>query len=400
MNTAHMLRKARKAASIGDYVTASRLYADLSDLPGIENRLDVTLRFAYCSEKSGDFPHALSAYKQVLDEYWRQGEAGAARAIEEIIKKVAVRSFEEFRTWSEDSKSEQEMSDGAEVLGRLMRTGGIRHLKPGEVLCRYGDQPSHLWLLTSGKLEVRVPDYEDTDILEGEYDTPYLLGELGYFTGQRRAATLVAITNVHVIELPADGIREMCAGDKALAAGLDRLFRELLVERILSRHAVFERINDMDRKRLALAFDCLKMGPGEVIVREGEERDGAFLLQSGCLFLMPPEHDRGAKEKQGEEYITSAFPGDIVHLGGLLDGYKSPCRVVTATAVELLHLPRKIFEPYAAQRPWIVPAILRQSRKPPHQQVMRPDEDYMWHVDRKISLTQAASRMNQSMEAK
>jgi CRP-like cAMP-binding protein len=263
-----------------------------------------------------------------------------------------------------------------------MRAGRKRFLGADEVLCRHGEPSRHVWLLLEGRIEVRVPGWEDTDVLTGSREAPYVLGELGYFTGQRRAATLVARSYAEVVEISVRDIHAMCARSSRLAMGIERMFRERLVERVLSRHAIFERVNDVDRRKLALAFEYREMGPGETLIEPGREQNGAWLVQSGCLLLTQP---RGA-ENEDEKGPIGIFPGDMVHVGGLLRGYLPRYRVTTATPARLLHLSRERFEPFSLRRPWIVQAILQQSRKPPHMQVMRPDEEYLWHVRRRIAL--------------
>ena len=152
-----------------------------------------------------------------------------------------------------------------------------------------------------------------------------------------------------------------------------RLAREQLVERVLSRHAIFARVNDADRRKLALAFDDREMGAGEMLIEAGREHDGMYLVRSGCLLLTPVDGER-----PGGSGITEpigVLPGEMVHVGGLLRGYVPRYRVMAATPVCLLRLSRECFDPFALRRPWIVRAILHQCRESPHLRVMRPDED-------------------------
>jgi len=387
MNTAKMLRKARKAAHSGDYCTAEKVYRNLREIPQFKNDVDVTLRFAYCAERTGDYTEALSAYEEALAEYKIGGDDGAAEVVNGLIHQIRLHLEEGAHAAKNNiglPLTLEKAPEDANVMKSLMRAGKKRFLNSGDTLCQQGDPSNHVWFLTEGKIEVHVPDYVDTDVLTGQKNAPYILGELGYFTGQRRAATLVAKSYTEVIEVSVKNIVAMCAKDIRLALGIERMFRERLVERVLSRHAIFERVNDVDRRRMALAFKYLELGPGEVLIEPDIEHDGAYLIQSGCLLLKPSKSDQ--KSDPGADYITSMFPGDMIHLGGLLHGYIPHYQVTTATPVRLLHLNSERFEPFTLRRPWIVQDILKHSRKPPHRQVMRPDEDYLWYVNRKINL--------------
>jgi len=391
MNTAKMMRKARKAAHSGDYNTAEQVYRNLRKIPQFKKDVDITLRFAYCAERTGDYSEALSAYEDARAEYELGGDDGAAEVVNGLIHQIRLHLEEGESAKEKGIESPPTLEnapDDAEVMKSLIRVGEKRYLNEGDVLCRQGDPSSHLWFLMEGKIEVHVPDYVDTDILTGHENAPYMLGELGYFTGQRRAATLVAVSYAELVEIPVRDIHAICSRKSQLSAGIERMFREHLVERVLSRHTIFERVNDVDRRRMALAFEYRELGPGEVLIEPGAVHDGAYLLQSGCLLLKPSE--RGQRCESEGNYITSMFPGDMIHLGGLLREYVPHYEVKTATPVRLLHLDREKFEPFTLRRPWIVQAILKHGRKPPQRQVMRPDEDYLWHVKRKIHLPESA----------
>jgi len=387
MKATNMLRKARKAAYSGDYGTAEQIYRNLREIPQFKKDIDITLRFAYCAERTGDHMEALSAYEEVLVEYRLGNDDGAVEVVEGLIRQI--RLYLEEGEGAESKAVESRITlenapEDTEVMKSLMRMGKNRYLNSGDILCQQGDPSNYVWFLTEGKIEVHVPGWVDTDILTGHKNVPYVLGELGYFTGQRRAATLVARSYVELIEVPVQDIHTMCARDTRLAFGIERMFRERLVERVLSRHAIFERVNDVDRKRLALVFKYRELGPGEVLIEPEVEHDGAYLIQSGCLLLkLPEDSQEGGSEG---DYITSMFPGDMIHLGGLLRGYVPHYQVITATPVRLLHLALEKFEPFTLRRPWIVQAILKHGRKPPHLQVLRPDEDYLWHVNRQVHL--------------
>ncbi len=71
-----------------------------------------------------------------------------------------------------------------------------RVLKPGHVLCRAGDEPDGFHFIKSGLLHVHRGDGRDGDPIIAEVYAPALAGEVGFFSGQPRSATLVAATDV------------------------------------------------------------------------------------------------------------------------------------------------------------------------------------------------------------
>jgi len=267
--------------------------------------------------------------------------------------------------------------------------GRIRQLHKDEPLCECGGPPDALWLLQYGTLRVDIPDYEEPDYLHAGDGVMVLAGEIGVFTRQRRKASLIAENEVGVVEIASAEIYQRCARDHAFAEGLENMVRERWAMPVLSQHSIFNRINDIDRRRLVDAFELKVFEPGQVLVEADCEHDGAYMLQMGCLLYMHSEN--AVRDDQFEtedgELVTSVLPGDIVHMSGLLQDYISPYRIVCGTPVQALYLSREKFEPFALRRPWIISAILQFSRKPAHLQVMHPEDDYLWKADRELAFT-------------
>ncbi|MFQ5581436.1 MAG: cyclic nucleotide-binding domain-containing protein [Mariprofundaceae bacterium] len=395
-----LLRQARKAAFKKDFSVARGLYAQVRSSPGMADDLDVSLRFAYCAQQAGDVEEALQIYREVVETYRRNSEEGAAEALEVVIKGLQQENAETVEDTGavaqaaiEQAQGSVQPLDDSALAVRLCEMGELQYLLPGDVLCREGDTPDVLWLLKQGTLEVQMPGYEEHDHLHAREGGLMLVGELGFFTLQRRSATLIAKDSVEVHVIQSEAIHHACTHDAAFAAGMERFLRDRWVEPVLAQHAVFERINDVDRKRLAQTFESVELEPGTALIEADQEHDGAYMVQTGCLFFMHAEDDVDDKLEDTSDgaLVTSVFPGDMVHLGGLLSGYRSQYRVVAATPTRLLHLSREQFEPFSLRRPWIVQAILKFSRRPVHLQVMHPDEDYMWSANRHLKFEQPVS---------
>jgi CRP/FNR family transcriptional regulator, cyclic AMP receptor protein len=107
-------------------------------------------------------------------------------------------------------------ADWAKIFdhAQLVRVGA------GLAVLQAGEQDRGLYLITEGTLGVRLPRAE---IAFKEIDAPAVVGELAFFDGQPRSATLVAITDVEAMRLDRDGY-------DALAAEAPELARALLLD--------------------------------------------------------------------------------------------------------------------------------------------------------------------------
>ena len=378
-----LLREVRKAISQENYPEAEKLYEEILQNPDMADDLDIRVRYASCTEKNGNRDQAIDAYCEVLKIYQERDEKGAAASIEKILEGLRSKSTEPEPESTPDATVEA-LSD-ADLMKHLCEMGKHITLSTGDSLCRQGEMPDSLWLLRNGSITVHLPEYDEPDLIEVKEGHLALVGELGFFTDQRRSADLEAASNAELFEIKTDDIRKESERDPAFAMAMQRLLYERWAEPVLTRHTVFERVNDIDRMRLMRTFDRVTLGPGEVLIEAGEEHPYAYMLQSGCMFFMhPKDHMDDSADSGDGSMMTSIFPADMVHLGGLLAGYKSEYRVVTATPVKLLRLSQHSFEPFTLRRPWIIQAILQFSRRPAHLQLMKPEDDYLWKANRHV----------------
>ena len=388
-----LLRKARKAVSSGDYEAAEPLYAQILQAPEMANNLDFKMRHAVCAEKVGKIDLALKTYQEIVVIYHEQGELSAAESIEKSIAALYSAAENEIERSSDEAKPVSEKPDvialeEPELMQELLLMGEQKSLYPTEVLCDVETLSGKIWLIDHGILDVHLPDYAQPSRLEAKDGALVLAGEIGLFTRQRRVATLVAETSVSYTEIDNEDIRQRQKIDPPFDAGMKRLLCERWVDPVLKQHSVFERINDFGRRYLANSFERMTLEAGETLMSVDEEHDGAYILQSGCMFLTYDE-DNTPAELDEEFLMTGVHPGDLLHLSGLIRGYKSKYKIVAATKVELLFLSRERFEIFSHHRPWIIQALVRYSRRPAHLQVMHPQDDYLWQANRGIKFRRA-----------
>ena len=97
--------------------------------------------------------------------------------------------------------SEQERTELARALHNAP-------FAPGEVLTREGAEAHHLYVIDSGRVSVRVGELgqerEVAQLQSGEF-----FGEMSLLTGEKRAATVVALTDTQCYRLDADAFRRV-----------------------------------------------------------------------------------------------------------------------------------------------------------------------------------------------
>jgi CRP-like cAMP-binding protein len=96
----------------------------------------------------------------------------------------------------------------------------VRRVGAGLALLQAGEQDRALYLLTEGTVGVRLPRDEGAF---KSIDAPSVLGELAFFDGRPRSATLDAITDVEVVRLDVAAFDRLAddAPDLAMAMIVD-----------------------------------------------------------------------------------------------------------------------------------------------------------------------------------
>jgi CRP/FNR family cyclic AMP-dependent transcriptional regulator len=97
----------------------------------------------------------------------------------------------------------------------------VLRVPAGLAVMQAGEQDRALYLLTEGTLGVRLPRAESAF---KTIEAPAVVGELAFFDGRPRSATLEAITDVEAARLDPDGFRRLAATEPELA-------REMLLDR-------------------------------------------------------------------------------------------------------------------------------------------------------------------------
>jgi CRP-like cAMP-binding protein len=105
----------------------------------------------------------------------------------------------------------------------------VRHVGAGLALVQAGENDRALYLLTEGTVGVRLPRDESAF---KTIDAPSVVGELAFFDGRPRSATLDAVTDIEVVRLDQDGFERLHAAAPELAHAMLRDLARVLALRL------------------------------------------------------------------------------------------------------------------------------------------------------------------------
>ena len=90
-------------------------------------------------------------------------------------------------------------------LRALAQSLRVEHFRKDEMVCAKGDMADRIFIVESGELEVRIPNYKGDlpKIRRGA-----IIGEYGLFTGQIRTADVICIGDSTLLSLEYERFRE------------------------------------------------------------------------------------------------------------------------------------------------------------------------------------------------
>jgi CRP/FNR family transcriptional regulator, cyclic AMP receptor protein len=115
----------------------------------------------------------------------------------------------------------------------------VRRIPAGLALVQAGEQDSALYLLTEGTVGVRLPRDESAF---KTIEAPSVLGELAFFDGRPRSATLDAVTDVEVVRLDEAGFDRLARDAPELAHAMLHDLARILALRLRIASDVIARL--------------------------------------------------------------------------------------------------------------------------------------------------------------
>jgi CRP/FNR family transcriptional regulator, cyclic AMP receptor protein len=105
----------------------------------------------------------------------------------------------------------------------------VRRVAAGLALVQAGEDDRAIYLLTEGTVGVRLPRDESAF---KTIDAPSVVGELAFFDGRPRSATLDAVTDVEVVRLDQAGFERLTGAAPDLAHAMLRDLARILALRL------------------------------------------------------------------------------------------------------------------------------------------------------------------------
>jgi NTE family protein len=243
---------------------------------------------------------------------------------------------------------------GAEVAACDPAPERVR-LAAGEILFRQGDTGDALYVILSGRLDVRIAGADGAETVVAELGAPACVGELALLTEQPRGATVTAHEDAELARFVRADLQLLAARHPELIAALSRValprLRHNQLAGVLAH--LFGELDAAALDNLQAALEWQHLAAGAVLFRQGDPGDALYIVINGRLSVTAADAHGNAIP------VGEVRRGETVGEVGLLTGSARSATVTAARDSDVVRLSQATFERLHAQEPRVMIQLSR-----------------------------------------
>ncbi len=243
-----------------------------------------------------------------------------------------------------------------DALAALASASTLCELAAGATLVRQGAEAAATFVLLAGRLIAVFTDQAGTERTLSEMTAGALVGEIPNVAGGKRTATVRATLPSTVAVVHAEAFARLLEANPTVAArvseGVSRRLRQVQLVSHLTR--LFPDLDAAALQELGRMVDWVSLPAGEVLFRQGEPGDSAYLVVSGRVRVALADDDHG-----GERVVGEIPSGELVGEQAILLDTPRSATVYAGRDTDLARIPRDVFERLIDRHPDAMLRMLR-----------------------------------------
>jgi CRP-like cAMP-binding protein len=256
------------------------------------------------------------------------------------------------------------------ALKRVLGTLTLRRLPAGAFVIREGEPGNSFYFVAGGQLRVFATDGLGRQTELAELGENAVFGEMALLSAQPRTASVGCVTEVDLFEVGRQSLTSLADELSVVAEALHGFTRERLLGNLMATSPLFKPFNRMQQRDLLRRFTSHDVSPGTVVIHEGEEGRGLFVVLTGEL-------DVARRASDGQSVpLGQLKTGDVFGEMALLKNSRTTAMVTAQRPATVLFLARE----YVGRIVQAVPEIrsyleaLAEDREIDNQLVMGEDD--------------------------
>ena len=310
-------------------------------------------------EKLGRRKEAIEAYRSAAEAYAEDGFLLQAISLNKIILRldpsargISGRIAELYHEKNREENVAQKypsiplFSDlNEEELKVLLQGARVKTFSRDAFICREGEAGDSLFVILRGETEIWKKTLKDREVRIRNLKEGDFLGEFGFFTDQKRHATVKALTECEVLELSKEELEQMIGVHPRMKEILEKFFRQRVLDTFFVLSPLFSPLSPGEREEVLKRFR-LKRVPGEKFVfRQNDPPDSLYLIKSGEVELY-------AEDKAGQKVqVALVRSGNFFGEAGILFKRGRTTHARATQPTELLELTQEDLDQFLRQFP-------------------------------------------------
>jgi CRP-like cAMP-binding protein len=218
------------------------------------------------------------------------------------------------------------------VLGSLK----LRRCTDGHSIIVEGQEGDSFFMLADGVVQVsKMLDGKETVLAHLHQGAVF--GEMALVSNAPRAATVRAMGDVDLLELSRRDLEEHAGELESVKNALKKFTRGRFLANLAATSPLFRPLDKPNRRALMQKFQPRKTYPGDILIEEGDEGKGIYLILRGDYKVTKKD---GAKAVE----IATLRGSDVFGEISLLEKTPTTATVTAGTLGEVLFLPREDFQ--------------------------------------------------------
>jgi cAMP-dependent protein kinase regulator len=317
------------------------------------------LKVAELLERLGRKKEAVQVYRQVAEAYAQDGFLLRAISINKMILRIdpsskdvndrlaqlytkktletkPLRPFPHIPLFSELNGQELQL---------FLRHLQIKTFQKGILICCEGETGDSLFIISRGEVAVsrQMPSGREVwirNLKEGDF-----FGEFGFFTDQKRHATVKSLIECEILEISRNELNEMTKTHPHIKEVLQNLFNQRVLDLFLGLSPLFSSLTPVEREEILKRFRLYKIPEETLLFKGGDPPNSLYMVKSGEVELF-------TQNRQGKKIVLAAMrSGNIFGEIGPLFNKPRMAFAKTTRPSELLELTKEDLEECLLQFP-------------------------------------------------
>ena len=224
-----------------------------------------------------------------------------------------------------------------DALERLLGALELRDVGQGQSVVRQGEEGHEAFVVVRGMLDA-VRDVHGQRVTLASLGPGAIFGEMALVSEAPRAASVLAVEPTLLLVAQREDLERKAAKEPAVGRELGRFCQARMISNLIRHGAILGAVDPASRQDLVSRFVARTFEADEVLVAQGDESQGLFLIASGSV------HVKRADEDGDQLLLASLGPGNVVGEISLVLRRPATANVVAAHQTVALELTRERFQ--------------------------------------------------------